>query len=69
MIFCCILDNIVIYNYSVQQHKENSISKGAPRKASALSEVFHELSAATFEAERKRGDVEIDFRLSKYNEH
>ena len=33
-------------------------------KPSALSEVSHELSAVTLEAERKRGDVEIDFHLS-----
>ena len=35
--------------------------KSCGLKPSALSEVFYELSAVTFEAERKRGDVEINF--------
>ena len=35
--------------------------KSSGLKQSALSEFFHELSAVTLEAERKRGDVEIDF--------
>ena len=33
-------------------------------KPSALSEVFSSLASATLEAERKRGDVEIDFYSS-----
>ena len=34
--------------------------KSCGLKASALSEVLHELSAVTLEAERKRGDVEVN---------
>ena len=34
--------------------------KSCGLKPSALSEVPHELSAVTLEAERKRGEVEID---------
>ena len=42
------------------------IPKGAPRKASALSEVFYELSTVTLGVERERGDVGIILTLSLF---
>ena len=43
------------------------IPKGAPRKASVLSEVLYELSTVTLEAERECGDVGIILALFFFN--